>query len=254
MQIITAPSKTQILSSHARDEFSQPAFLQKTQEIIELLKHSSHAELSELLGTSNKLTTSTYDKIHSFKRPFTLANSLQAIFTFQGDAYSAIEAENYGIEQLRYAQGTLIILSGLYGLLRPLDLMQPYRLEMGTKLSIGKCSNLYQFWKEDITEAINQTLARHEDKTLINLASIEYSKVVAEKKLAGRLISIVFKQKKNGQFKTVPIYSKRARGLMIHYAVVNEIKESEELKKFDLDGYGYDQQTSTEKSWVFLKE
>ncbi len=254
MQIITAPSKTQTQVSPVVEDFSQPLFPEKTQELIDKLTYFSHAELSDLLRTSDKLTQSTHDKIHSFKRPFTLKNSRQAIFTFQGDAYSAIKAESYTIEQLLFAQDTLTILSGLYGILRPLDLMQPYRLEMGTKLHIGECKNLYQFWKADITPALNRTLCQHEDKTLINLASTEYAKVVVEKNLEGKLVSIVFKQRKNGLYKTVPIYSKRARGMMIHYIIVNGVKYSEELKDFGLDGYRYNQQTSTHKSWVFLKE
>ena len=253
MQIITAPSKTQLLSSHILWEYSMPLFPKKAQEIINTLRMHSFAELSALLGTSENLTKSTISKIKAFTLPFTLQNSKQAICTFQGDAYSAIRPENYSSEQLSFAQNTLYILSGLYGILRPLDLMQPYRLEMGTRLHVGQCKNLYEFWRETITDTIRQSLNQHEERTLINLASSEYSKAVIEKKLQARMISIVFKQKSNDGYKSIPIYAKRARGMMLHYCIINEIATSEQLKDFQMDGYLYSVLDSTDDNWVFYQ-
>jgi cytoplasmic iron level regulating protein YaaA (DUF328/UPF0246 family) len=254
MQIITSPSKTQLLSSHILQDYSQPLFPQKARKIIDVLRKLSAAELGALLGTSENLTLSARNKIKAFTLPFTLQNSKQAICTFQGDAYSAINQEMYSSEQLSYAQNTLFILSGLYGILRPLDLMQPYRLEMGTRLQIEDCKNLYEFWREPVTGTIRQSLGQHEDRTLVNLASSEYARVVTEKQLQARMVTITFKQKSGAGYKSVPIYAKRARGMMIHHSIINGIKTAERLKDFRLDGYNYSMNESTDTNWVFLQE
>lgn len=253
MQIITAPSKTQECRTRRYSQYSLPPFLAKSQSLINLLKNLREEELAALMKTSDKLTQATLEKINSFHLPFSLENACQSIFTFQGDAYDSISPDSYIPAELTHAQGHLFILSGLYGLLRPLDLMQPYRLEMGAKLSAGDCKNLYQFWKTEVTEVINRGLEKSGEKKLINLASREYSKVVDKKLLNGDLITIVFKQPHKDGYKTIPIYSKRARGLMIHFMITAGISRSEGLKDFDLDGYSFDASQSTESSWLFVQ-
>jgi len=253
MQIITAPSKTQDTTHRVSLAHSIPVFLHKSEKIIERLRQFKRNELAVILKTSDKLTNATLEKLKSFATPFSLENSCQAIFTFQGDAYSAIRAEEYSDEQIEHAQGCLNILSGLYGILRPLDLMQPYRLEMGTRINIGSSENLYKFWTEEITERMNKRLETGERK-VVNLASTEYSKVLKKKSLRGELVTIVFKQPSKKGLKTIPIHSKRARGLMIHYTITNKIDKSEDLKEFNLDGYAYQPDESSSDSWLFVKK
>lgn len=211
-------------------------------------------ELGKLMKTSERLTESTLKLYENLKPPFTIDNAKQALFTFQGDAYSAIDALAYSPEQLDHAQKHLIILSGFYGILRPLDLMQPYRLEMGSSLAVAGARNLYFFWRKEITDRINQTLAAHREPVLINLASTEYSKVIDKKTLQGEIINITFKQHHKGTIKTIPIHAKRARGQMIHYVISNQLKSAEELKNFNLDGYRFNQKESRTGDWLFVKE
>lgn len=254
MLIITAPSKTQQFSGCTHQMYSLPPFMEKTVLISNRLKKMSQNDLGTMMKTSIKLSEATYQKVQSFQESLTLANAKQSIFMFQGDAYSAIKPENYSDMQLKFAHEHLFILSGLYGVLRPLDLMQPYRLEMATKLQVSDCKNLYQYWSKEITAEVNKELAKSDSQTLINLASNEYSKVVRTKDVQGKVITIIFQQQKNGDFKTIPIYSKRARGMMIHHAILNEIKEPEELKTFSKDGYRFNRQESTPNRWIFQQK
>lgn len=253
MQIITAPSKTQQTKLDKTTEVTTPKLLSKSQQLIECLCTFNKEELSALMKTSEKLTLSTLQKIQAFNLPFTPENAAPALFTFQGDAYDAIAAETYSEKELAHAQDHLFILSGLYGALRPLDLMQQYRLEMGLKLEVGKNANLYAFWREEVTGVINQAMTEDDDKILINLASQEYAKVVDKKKLKGRMVTIVFKQPHRGGLKTIPIHSKRARGLMIHYMISTGISIGEELKAFDLDGYSFAPSMSDDLTWTFAQ-
>jgi cytoplasmic iron level regulating protein YaaA (DUF328/UPF0246 family) len=254
MQLITAPSKTQQFNGRTYAEHSLPLLLEKTSILDYRLKLLDRQELSRLMKTSERLTESTFQLIHNFSQPFSPDNAKQALFTFQGAAYSAITAELYTKKQLDYTQQHLMILSGLYGILRPLDLMQPYRLEMGCSLTVGEAANLYQFWQAQITETINQALTKDGDKVLINLASKEYSKAVDKKKLQGELVTITFKQLHKGQLRTIPIHAKKARGLMIHFAVSEQIDKAAGLKKFKLDGYCFSKEDSTAVEWIFLKQ
>lgn len=206
------------------------------------------------MKTSDRLTDSTHQRIHSFSTPFTLDNAKQALFTFQGDAYDAISADTYTESELQHAQKHLNIISALYGLLRPLDLMQPYRLEMGAKLAVAGCKNLYVLWKDEITRRLNNRLQLSDDGTVVNLASTEYSKVIDRQQLEGKIVEVVFQQKHKGIIKTIPIHSKRARGQMIHFAISNKIEKALELKNFDLDGYILDKAQTTEERWLFLRK
>jgi len=254
MQLITAPSKTQNFNGRPYNIFTIPTCLKTCEKVNTALKAISRDDIATLMKTSPKLTESTHLRIHGFETPFSLNNAKQALFTFQGDAYDAITAEKYTEDELQYAQDHLNILSGLYGLLRPLDLMQPYRLEMGTKLPVGDCKNLYQLWKNEITEALNTRLALFQDKTVVNLASTEYSKVIDRKQLEGKIVEVIFQQEHKGKIKTIPIYSKRARGLMIHFAITNQAEQANDLKTFNLDGYSLDEGNTTEVRWVFFKK
>jgi len=253
MQLITAPSKTQQFNGRIYAEHSLPMLFEKTKVLTKRLKSMDRKDICRLMKTSEKLTESTCRLIDEFSHPFSPDNAKQALFTFQGAAYSAIKEELYTKEQLQYAQQHLLILSGLYGVLRPLDLMQAYRLEMGCSLATEGAANLYHFWRKQITDVINQALTKDSDKVLINLASKEYSKVVDKKKLQGEMVTITFKQLNKGRFRTIPIHSKKARGLMIHFAISKQIKNAAGLKEFDLDGYAFTKEESTAAEWLFLR-
>lgn len=254
MQLITAPSKTQNFNDRTYKKFTIPSCLDTSNKVNETLKAMSSEAIATLMKTSPKLTESTHQRIHNFQTPFSIDNAKQALFTFQGDAYAAITAEKYTEDELQYAQNHLNILSGLYGLLRPLDLMQPYRLEMGAKLSVGECKNLYQLWKNEVTGVLNTRLAISHDTTVVNLASTEYSKVIDKKQLDGKIVEVIFQQEHKGKIKTIPIHSKRARGLMIHYAIINKVEQATDLKQFDLDGYNLDEGNTNEGRWTFFKK
>jgi hypothetical protein len=254
MQIITAPSKTQKFNGRTYAQYTYPVLLHKTKILADQLKLMDRAELSRLMKTSERLTESTYHLIHDFILPFSPDNSKQALFTFQGDAYSALEAELYRAEQLYHAQQHLFILSGFYGILRPLDLMQPYRLEMGSVFTIGEYHNLYQFWGDQVTETINQALTTSKDKILINLASKEYSRVINKQNLQGEMINITFRQMSKGGLKTIPIHSKKARGMMIHFVISDQIDTAGRLKEFDRGGYSFSSENSTATEWIFIKK
>ena len=180
-------------------------------------------------------------------------NAKQAIFAFQGDTFSTMDAEHYSKGEIHHAQKHLCILSGLYRLLRPLDLMQPYRLEMATRLGTLDNKNLYQFWSQQVTEHLNTALTEARDKTVVNLASTEYSKVVDRKILQAKMITITFRQKQKGTYKTIPIHSKRARGLMVHFMILGKIDQAEGLQQFNLDGYSFNPEVSTDDDWYFFK-
>jgi uncharacterized protein len=253
MQILTAPSKTQQYNKRIHAQHTQPLLLDHAKILIDLLKLLDRDELGRLMRTSERLTESSYQRIHAFTTPFSPDNAKQALFTFQGDAYSAIAAADYSPEQLRYAQEHLFILSGLYGLLRPLDLMQPYRLEMGCSLSVAGVDNLYQFWREKITASLNEAFAENGDSVLVNLASKEYSKVVDEKKLQAEMVHITFQQLHNGRLRTIPIHAKRARGMMIDFAITHHIDKAARLREFRVDGYCFSPENSNATEWLFVK-
>jgi uncharacterized protein len=254
MLIITSPSKTQQFNGREYREYSLPQLQKKSKYLIDLLRKMSREELAGLLKTSEKLTNSTHRRIHSFTTKLTLQNASQALFTYQGDAYSAIAADRYTDEELRHAQNHLFILSALHGILRPLDLMQPYRLDMTTPLAVTGAENLYQFWRDSVTEILNSRLLENDDRTLVNLASSEYAKIVGKLGLLGTMLTITFKQKHQGKYRAIPIHAKKARGLMVHYVISNRISEPLSLRDFCADGYEFCAAESTEKEWVFCRE
>lgn len=235
-------------------EYSQADFLEHSQALIDELQHLSPIDLEKLMKISPKLALLNMQRFSDWQLPFNLENARQALLAFKGDVYQGIAVENFSEQDFTFAQKHLRILSGLYGLLRPLDLIQAYRLEMGTRFANSRGKNLYEFWGSILTEAINQELQQHQQKTLINLASNEYFKAVQKKKLDARLITPVFKDFKNGQYKIISFYAKKARGLMTAYIIQNQINEAEKIKAFDSEGYYYCPEQSTNDSWVFLRD
>ena len=204
-----------------------------------------------MMAISENIATLNVERFKTFKTPFTTKNAKQAIFAFKGDVYGGFDLESFNDDDYAYAQDHLRILSGLYGCLRPLDLIQPYRLEMKTKLKNDRGDNLYQFWGEHITDSINKELKKQKEPVLINLASNEYFKSIKPKLLEGRLLNINFKETKAGKTRIVAIFAKRARGMMADYIIRNRIERAEDLKQFKLAGYQFDEALSDEKQWTF---
>ena len=203
---------------------------------------------------SDKLATLNQQRFQDFTTPFTPQNAKQALLVFNGDVYRGIDSENYDEDDLAFAQDHLRILSGLYGILRPLDLMQPYRLEMGTKLATEKGKNLYEFWGTQISELINTELENTPDPCLVNLASNEYFKSVDLTSLKARVLNIAFKENKSGTYKIVAIHAKRARGLMVDFVIRDRIENPELMKGFDRDGYAFNLDLSDDATWVFCRD
>ena len=232
--------------------YSQPDLLADAAVLMDELRRLAPQDIAKLMHVSDKIALLNAERNAAWQPPFTPENAKQAVYLFNGDVYEGLAAESQPPAGVDYLQAHLRILSGLYGLLRPLDLIQPYRLEMGTALANPRGKNLYEFWGDTIAEALNRALAEQQTETRINLASQEYFKSVSGK-LKARLITPVFKDEKNGQYKVISFYAKRARGLMVRYAAEQQISEPEELKAFDLEGYAYNAAASNEKEWVFLR-
>lgn len=234
------------------EEFTMPIFLDESQKLINKLKKLKPADIGDLMHLSPKLSDLNYERYQDFETPFTPQNAKQAMFAFNGEVYTGLDAYNLSEEEIQKAQQNVRMLSGLYGLLKPLDLMYPYRLEMGTKFQSSPTKkNLYEFWGSKITEEINKDLADH--SCVVNLASIEYFKSVKKKELIKPVITPSFKDEKNGQFKTIMMYAKKARGSMAKYVVQQEPQTLEELKAFDTDGYRFEPSLSTELDWTFVR-
>jgi len=255
MLIVISPAKTLDYETPATtDLHSVPQFLDASEALIKALRKLSPPEVSELMGISAKLGDLNFGRYLEWSRPFTPANAKQAVLAFKGDVYTGLEAETFTEKDLKWAQDHLRILSGLYGLLRPLDLMQPYRLEMGTRFGIEKARNLYEFWGERITDALNNELTRRREPVLINLASEEYFKAVRPKKLAADIVTPIFKDMKGGKYKVISFYAKKARGMMAGYIIRNQLKDVEDIKQFDSAGYRYNAAMSSAREWVFIRD
>ena len=249
MLAIISPSKTQDFSQCDIDIFSQTRQIESSNELIGILKNKSKSQIAKLMSISEKLSELNFDRFQNFQLPFTLKNAKQAILAFKGDVYNGINAPELSHEDLEFAQGKVRMLSGLYGVIRPLDLIQPYRLEMGTKLSNAKGGDLYDYWGSDISSVLNED----EPDLIVNLASNEYSKAIDKKTLNANILDIVFKEKKGDNYKVIGIYAKRARGLMVNYIIRNRLDKPEELKDFTDEGYRFDKCLSNDSSWVFLR-
>lgn len=254
MIITLSPSKGQDFETPAKTKkHTVPVALDDSQLLIKELRKVKTDELQDMMSISENIAKLNVDRIKKFKAPFTTDNAKQAIFAFKGDVYSGINIENFSADDLAYAQKHLRILSGLYGYLRPLDLIQPYRLEMKTKLKNPRGENLYQFWGDSITERLNKELEKQQEAVLVNLASNEYFKSVKPKLLKGRLLSINFKETKNGKTRIVAIFAKRARGMMADYILRNRIEKPEDLKKFKEGDYKFSKADSDDKQWTFVR-
>jgi len=252
MKIVVSPAKSLDFESKLpTQKFSQPEFLEQTQKLNSFLKKKSPKQLSKLMSISDKLAELNWQRNQEWETPFTLENSRQAIYAFNGDVYIGIDGYTIPVEKLDQLQDKLRILSGHYGILKPLDLMQAYRLEMGTKLKIGRKENLYQFWGDTLTKKLNNELKA--DEVFVNLASNEYFKVIQPKKLKVPVITPIFKDYKDGKLKMISFFAKKARGLMVRYIIDNSIEKAEDLKRFNYDGYLFDENLSTENDYVFTR-
>lgn len=254
MIITLSPSKGQDfeLQPHTK-QFSQSRQLEQSQLLIDELKGYAPEQIKSLMSISDNLAKLNFDRVQSFKTPFDLDNAKQALFAFKGDVYSTIEADSYDQQDLDYAQAHICILSGLYGALRPLDLIQPYRLEMKTKLSNSRGPHLYAFWGDQITDVINEGMAQQSEKTLVNLASNEYFKSLKPKLLQGNILSVNFKEEKNGQAKIIAIYAKKARGLMANWLVKNKVEKSKDIKDFNVEDYRFNGSMSDDQQLTFVR-
>ena len=236
------------------EQSTQPRFVEHSVELIEVLREKSPQEIAKLMSLSDKLASLNVARYGSWERESTPQNAKQALLAFKGDVYTGLNAEDFSTDDFAFAQQHLRMLSGLYGLLRPLDLMQPYRLEMGTKLVNPRGKDLYTFWGERISQWLNEDLEAQGDQVLLNLASQEYFGAVKPKALNARVIDTVFKDQKNGQYKIISFYAKKARGLMARYVIKERLQDPEGLKDFNLDGYRFDAVSSSENQLVFLRD
>lgn len=255
MLMVISPAKTLDFETlPTTSEHTTPDFLDDSAELIEQLREMSPHAISALMKISDKLGNLNFDRYLSWDKKFTPANAKQALLAFKGDVYTGLNAESMSGDDLLWAQDHLRILSGLYGLLRPLDLIQAYRLEMGTKLANGRGKDLYQFWGSQITDALNQQQADESLPVLVNLASNEYFKSVQSKQLNAEIITPVFKDWKGDKYKIISFYAKKARGLMVAYIIRNRLNDVEQIKNFDSEGYVYNPAMSSAREWVFTRE
>ena len=238
--------------------YSQPELIEHSQVLMKNLKAKEPIDLQELMSISDDLAQlnakRNQDWAWSENKPFTDNNAKPTGYLFDGDVYSGLDMYHMDKETAIYVNEYLGILSGLYGVLKPLDLIQPYRLEMGTKLKNERGDNLYEFWGEAVTDTINARMADSDDKVLVNLASNEYFKVIKKKALNAEIITPRFEDEKNGQYKVISFYAKKARGLMVKYAADNKLTNAEQLKQFDLAGYYYVDELSDDKTWTFRRD
>jgi cytoplasmic iron level regulating protein YaaA (DUF328/UPF0246 family) len=254
MLIVLSPAKTLDFESPIKvNKTTEPDFIPRSAELISTLRTMPPAQIGSLMSISDSLAQLNVARYASWSKKFTADNSRPAVLAFDGDVYEGLDARSLNARQLDWAQKHLRILSGLYGLLRPLDLMQPYRLEMGTRLATKRGKDLYAFWGDQITEALNESLTVAKAQALVNLASEEYFKSVKPAKLDRPVITPVFEEWKGGGYKIVSFFAKRARGLMARYAIEHKLSKPEQLKDFDSEGYAFDAKASNEARWIFRR-
>jgi cytoplasmic iron level regulating protein YaaA (DUF328/UPF0246 family) len=255
MLLLISPAKTLDYETPVTTQLkSEPEFTDRAETLINNLRDYAPQDIAELMKLSDKLASLNVARYQSWVKEHNEANAKQALLAFKGDVYTGLDAESFDDEDYQFAQNHLRILSGLYGLLKPMDLMQPYRLEMGTKLQNEAGKNLYSYWGSTITDRLNNELDDEQTPVVVNLASNEYFKSVQPKALNARLISPEFKDLKNGQYKIISFYAKKARGLMTRYAIKNRIENPEDLKQFDLEGYRFNASMSEGDKWVFTRD
>ena len=255
MLVVISPAKTlDYETPAATKESTQPDYLEDAALLIERARQYSADDLMSLMAVSEKIAELNVQRFADWHTPFTPENAKQAVLAFKGDVYTGLDAESFSKKDFKFAQQHLRILSGLYGSLRPLDLMQAYRLEMGRKVDNERGKNLYEFWGNSVTEGLNAQLKKLRSEYLINLASNEYFKVVKPKVLNAQIITPEFKDYKNGAYKMMGVYAKKARGMLSRYVIQNQITNPEEMKAFSGDGYRYNAKLSKDNTWVFTRK
>jgi len=253
MIAVLSPAKTLDLNPNGNQEFTMPKFKKESQTLAELLKSHSHNDLKSLMHISDKLTDLNFERYQSFRKKETLKNAKQAIWAFKGDVYLGLKAEELNKKELAYAQDHIRILSGLYGILKPMDLMQAYRLEMGTKLQNENGKNLYEFWQDKISKSLTKELKALGQSVIINLASKEYFKSIQNDALKAEVIDIEFREYKGEDLKFISFNAKKARGMMARYMIDQQSQKPGSLKGFDYDGYAFDEKNSTKTKWFFTR-
>ena len=255
MLTVISPAKTLDFDTPpATDKATVPDQLNRSKELVTILRKQSPKDLSRLMGISDKLGELNAERFRQWKPPFNPHNAKQSILAFKGDVYLGLDVESYTARDFNFIQKNLRILSGLYGVLRPLDLIQPYRLEMGTRLENKKGKDLYEFWGDAISKALVQELENHRNKTLVNLASNEYFKAVKPDMMPAQVITPVSKDFNKGSYKVLAFFAKKARGQMATFIVKNRINKPEDIKAFDVDGYRFSESHSSEYDWVFTRK
>ncbi len=254
MLIVLSPAKSLDYETPVKfGATTEPDFIPRSAELVSLLRQMPPSGLATLMKISDPLAQLNAERFAGWSKRFNLDNSRPALLAFDGDVYDGLAARSLNAKQRDWAQKHLRILSGLYGLLRPMDLMQPYRLEMGTRLATKRGKDLYAFWGDEITQALNQASAAAKATALVNLASEEYFKSVRPALLDVPVVTPVFEDWKDGRYKIISFFAKRARGLMARYAIEHKLKDPEALKAFDSDGYAFDARASNERQWVFRR-
>lgn len=251
--LISPAKKLDLKETPVTEKYSLPDLTDHSKTLISQLREYSIEGLTKLLNISYGLAEKNKSYFINWSLPFNNNNAKQAIYTFNGDVYKGIDVKNLNNDEIEFIQSNLRILSGLYGILRPLDLIQPYRLPMSTKLTNQRGKNLYEFWGDIITQTLNHHLAQTNNNVVLNLASIEYFKAVKPEKLNAEIINVSFKENRNGQYRVVSFYAKRARGLMTRFIAQNKITNYDDLKAFDLEGYRYEPQESKKDKFVFVR-
>lgn len=249
MIIVVSPSKTLDMEPSKVKDFTEPVFLDKSQRLVSKVRRFSRSQLMEFMEISEKLTRLNHQRFKDWKLPFTLENAKQAALAFKGDVYEGLDADSLKNADLSFAQKNLRILSGLYGILKPLDLIQPYRLEMSRRLQTRGARDLYEFWMASITEELNQT----EGDTLVNLASNEYYRAIDTRSLNKEVVSPIFKDEKNGEYRIIGFFAKKARGTMARYVIENRIRRPDDLLEFSENGYCYNPRLSKATEPVFTR-
>ena len=253
MIAVVSPAKSLDFEKASTSSFTLPRLLNQTDQLIEVLRKKEPKEVQELMNISSKLADLNVERYHRYETAHNRQNAKACVLAFQGDVYQGLKAESFDDGDMEFAQGHFRILSGLYGLLRPLDLIQPYRLEMGTKLAFDDYATLYDYWSRRILDLLIEDLGSQGDNIIVNLASKEYFKSIDKKAEEVRIVDVEFKDFKNGDYKIISFYAKKARGLMSRYMIQNRINDPEELKNFDYEGYAFDKDNSDENFLAFKR-
>lgn len=250
---VISPAKTLDFDQPLLNNSSKIRFPKETQELVSVLKEKSSMDLQKMMSVSENIGDLNAARFKNFKSRFTETNARNSIMAFKGDVYIGLDAPTLDEDAMDFAQSHLRILSGLYGLLKPLDLIQPYRLEMGTRLTVGEHSNLYKYWEDKIVKMLLKDLKAQGDNVILNLASNEYFKAVKRKSLTAQVVNVDFKDLKNGEYKMISFFAKKARGLMSRYIIDHQINDIDSLKAFDSEGYYFDASNSTDDNLLFKR-